>query len=95
VGVYGTTSGGGANSRGVVGRTANGHGIPGIATTGFGGYFAGKVYTTKFYELAEMSAPPAPGANKARPFLRDNGSGKTQLCVRFPPGAVQVVKTES
>lgn len=40
------------------------------------------------------SAPAAPPANEARLYCRDNGSGKTQLVVRFPTGAVQVLATE-
>jgi archaellum biogenesis ATPase FlaH len=27
-------------------------------------------------------------------FAKDNGSGKTQLCVRFSSGAVQVIATQ-
>jgi hypothetical protein len=47
------------------------------------------------YESVEMSADPAaPGANAGRLYFRDNGSGKTQLCVRFNTGAVQVIATE-
>ena len=42
----------------------------------------------------EQADPPAPVANTARLFARDNGAGKTQLCVRFPTGAVQVLSTE-
>ena len=43
----------------------------------------------------ELAAdPPAPGVDGARLFLRDNGSGKTQLCVRFNTGAVQVLATQ-
>jgi hypothetical protein len=52
------------------------------------------VYTTKWYELTEVATPLAPSANRARLFARVNGSGKTQLCVRFQSGAVQVIKTE-
>jgi len=44
--------------------------------------------------LAEMTEPVAPAANQARLYVKDNGSGKTQLCVRFPTGAVQVIATE-
>jgi len=44
--------------------------------------------------LTEMTAPAAPAANKGVLFLQDNGSGKTQFCVRFPTGAVQVIATE-
>jgi hypothetical protein len=47
-----------------------------------------------FLEMEEQAAPGAPGANRGRVFVRDNGGGKTQLCVRFPTGAVQVLATE-
>lgn len=36
----------------------------------------------------------APSANQAVLYLKDNGSGKTQLAVRFATGAVQVLATE-
>lgn len=42
----------------------------------------------------ETTAPTNGPANTARLFVRDNGSGKTQLCVIFPTGAVQVISTE-
>jgi hypothetical protein len=42
----------------------------------------------------EISDPAAPSANNGVLYFRDNGSGKTQLVVRFPTGAVQVVATE-
>lgn len=45
-------------------------------------------------EFTEMSAPAAGASNSARVFCRDNGSGKTQLCVRFATGAIQVIATE-
>jgi hypothetical protein len=46
-------------------------------------------------ELREVSPdPPAPGPDRVRLFARDNGAGKTQLCARFPTGAVQVISTE-
>jgi hypothetical protein len=38
--------------------------------------------------------PAAPAANGARLFTKDNGSGKTQLCVRFATGAVGIIATE-
>ena len=54
-----------------------------------------RIGATGFVEMSEMAADPsAPAANKARYFTRDNGSGKTQACVRFPSGAVQVLATE-
>jgi len=69
-------------------------GVFGESNNGFAGYFAGKVYTSKFHEMAEITAPTAPGANKGRLFMRDNGSGKTQLCVRFNTGGVLVIATQ-
>ena len=45
-------------------------------------------------EFGEISDPAAPATNSARLYARDNGSGKTQLVVRFPTGAVQVLATE-
>lgn len=60
-----------------------------VLTTGGGAfvspslYFEGKAATT-----------PTTGANTARLVHRDNGSGKGQLVVVFPTGAVQVIATE-
>lgn len=47
----------------------------------------------KDIEMSEMSEPPAPSANNGRLFMKDTG-GKTQLLVRFPSGASQVIATE-
>lgn len=56
------------------------------AATGAGG---------SFIQFFEQSADPAvPAANGARLFSKDNGAGKTQLVVRFPTGATQVIATE-
>jgi len=52
------------------------------------------VYSTQFYELSEIGTPAAPAPNRARLFVKDNGAGKTQLCVRFHTGAVNVIATE-
>lgn len=50
---------------------------------------------TQFVEFDEMGADPAaPGANKGRLFVKDNGGGKSQIVARFPSGAVQVIATE-
>jgi hypothetical protein len=92
-GVYGYAAQDGG-SRGVTGESPAGIGVYGISATGYGGYFDGKVYTTKWYELTEIGVPTAPAANRARLFIKDNGAGKTQLCVRFNTGAVQVVATQ-
>lgn len=46
------------------------------------------------FELTEMTAPSAGGANTARLYAQDNGSGKTRLVVLFPSGVQQVLATE-
>lgn len=49
----------------------------------------------KFAELDEQAADPsAPSANKARLFAKDNGSGSTQLAVRFPTGPTIPLATQ-
>jgi hypothetical protein len=48
----------------------------------------------RFAQLTEQADPAAPPADNARLYARDNGSGKTQLCVRFSSGAVQVLATQ-
>lgn len=45
-----------------------------------------------FVEFA--ADPPAPAVNQAVLFAKDNGAGKTQLCVRFNTGATQVIATQ-
>lgn len=47
-----------------------------------------------FLEFLEQTDPTAPASNRAILYSKDNGAGKTQLCVRFPTGAVQVLATE-
>ena len=79
---------------GVYGLSALGVGVRGKTTSGYAGYFEGRVYTNAFYELGEVANPAPPLANRARLFVRDNGAGKAQLCVRFPTGGVQIIKTE-
>ena len=50
--------------------------------------------TVGYFELSEISDPAAPVTNIARLYVRDNGAGKSQLVVRFPTGAIQVLATE-
>lgn len=78
---------------GYANQDSSAKGVFGESSKGWAGYFVGRVYLTKYQEMAEVSTPSAPGANKARLFLRESG-GKGQLCVRFPTGAVQVIKSE-
>ena len=83
------------SSRGVWGETTGGIGVYGRAVNGFAGYFQGKVFTSSFHEMIEVATPSAPGANRARLFVRDNGAGKTQLCVRFATGSVKLLAQEA
>jgi hypothetical protein len=69
--------------------------LHGKTSTGYAGYFEGKVYTNKWYELTEITTPGSPASNRARLFVRDNGLGKTQLCVKFANGTSKVLATES
>jgi hypothetical protein len=79
---------------GYANQDATANGVVGESAKGYAGYFIGKVYTTTFHEMKEISTPAAPAADKARLFVRDNGSGKTQLCVRFNSGGVKVLATQ-
>jgi hypothetical protein len=50
---------------------------------------------TGMVEMKEVGADvAAPATNRSRLYTRDNGAGKTQLVVRFPTGAIQVIATE-
>jgi len=81
-------------SSGVIGESPAGVGVRGHTTTGYAGYFEGRVYTNAFYELTEISTPASPLSNRARLFAKDNGLGKTQLCVKFANGTVKILTTE-
>lgn len=48
----------------------------------------------KFLQVFETTAPATPPANSARLFLRDNGSGKSQLAIKFDSGSVQNIETD-
>jgi len=44
-----------------------------------------------YVDFNEIATPAAPAANAGRLFLRDNGSGITQVCIRFANGNVLVI----
>lgn len=91
-GVHGQATGTG--SRGVNAYSDTGHALHAESPLGWAAYFDGRVFTKRSYDMGKVGSVGAPGANVARIFVRDNGSGKLQLCVRFPTGAVQVIETE-
>jgi hypothetical protein len=89
----------------LVARTYNGVAAAGVAsisltmTTSNGKLTLGGavqvVLGDVYVDLVEMaSAPAAPGTDRARLFVQDDGAGKTQLCVIFNTGAVQVIATQ-
>ena len=45
-------------------------------------------------QMTEVAAPSAASADGGKIFLRDNGAGKTQLCIIFNTGAIQVIATQ-
>ena len=102
VGVYGIVgdgyagvSGAATSGYGVRGGSFNGVGVRGESTNGLAGQFQGPVEVSEGYiDVTEIALPASPAADTARLFVRDNGS-KTELCVLFPTGAVQVIKTQA
>ena len=80
-------------ANGVFGESPLGVGVRGKTSSGYAGYFQGKVFTTHYLEMAETAMPATPIANRARLFTQDDGTGKTRLCVKFPNGVVRVLAT--
>jgi hypothetical protein len=100
-GVYGSSDA----ASGVSGFSSNGVGVSGFSNYGVGvsghtdfgtwaGHFSGNVLIDKFCQFRAIPSPAAADESHARLFARVNGAGKTQLCVRFATGAVQVIATE-
>lgn len=54
----------------------------------------GPVRLGDYIEMPEIGDPAAPSTNTGRLYVRDNGAGKSQLVIRFPAGAIQVIATE-
>jgi hypothetical protein len=63
-----------------------------LETAGSGG--TGTAAYHVLNEYASGSDPAAAAANTVRLYVRDNGSGKGELCARFATGAIQVVASE-
>jgi hypothetical protein len=59
-----------------------------------GGTVMAEFTATGGLKMLEQTDPAAPAANNAILYVKDNGSGKSQLVVRFPTGAVQILATE-
>ncbi len=52
------------------------------------------IHLRDYAYFSEIADPSAPAADRALLYCKDNGSGKSQLAVRFATGAVQVIATE-
>ena len=95
VAVNGLSTGSGAAIAGLA--TGDGIGVSGHSNGGYAGHFTGWVLVEilQDFKLPDNAfTVPAPPAGIARVFPRVAGSGKMELCVRFPTGAVQVLATE-
>lgn len=82
-----------AAAAGGVSVALNVNGVPRVRATTSGVELAGTT-AASLIELTEIGTPSAPGADKGRLFVRDNGAGKSQLCILFASGAVQVIATQ-
>jgi hypothetical protein len=92
----------GENGIGIYAESVRSDALRAVSYDGYAGRFNGRLRVTGYQDLLEIRDPGAPpgyppmssdGAT-VRFFARDNGSGKSQLCVRFKSGAVQVIATE-
>lgn len=63
-------------------------------TGNLAGVFAAFVLLNNYLDITQQAEPNAPGAGVGRLFIQDNGSGKSQLAIRFNTGAVQVLATQ-
>lgn len=79
-----------------IGPTANAAHDHGVAIGGTAATSAPSqvAFGARHIEITEVSAPGVAVANGARLYVKDNGSGKTQLCVIFQSGAEIVLATE-
>lgn len=73
----------------------------GVAGIGFGAndthimrIGAGNLFMSQTMDMPEVASPASPAANRGRIFMKDNGAGKTQFCVKFPTGADIVLATQ-
>jgi hypothetical protein len=106
IGVFATTNTGIAVNGRAVGRDSvalfgDARGTNAFAVLGFGpSHFDGDVtvngrlFVTNAVTFEQTAAPQAPRAGEVRLFAKQNGWGKTQICVQYPSGAVQTLATE-
>jgi hypothetical protein len=56
--------------------------------------FANAMQILEGVVLEERAEPGTPPANWATMYLRDNGSGKSQLCIKYDDGSIGVIDTQ-
>jgi hypothetical protein len=83
----------GAIGTGVLARSDTGTGLVARSDLGYAAVFEGRVRHQEYVDVTEIVTPASPGATTARLFVREE-DGKTQLCVLFAGGAVQVLAAE-
>jgi hypothetical protein len=74
--------------------TSNGSNNLGTDSVRWATTFTANVVQSGYQELAEMTAPAAPAADRVRIYAQDNGSGKTQLMALFATGAAVEIAIE-
>lgn len=64
-------------------------------TSAYGNEAMFDVSRSPFLQLSEQAAPSVAGANDGLIFLKDNGAGKTQLCIQFETGKPVIIATQA
>lgn len=76
---------------GSLGPWATASGAAAVMKSAFAGW---ELSGTGLITFSERTNPPLPSADKAVLFLKDNGSGKSQLCIQFATGTPIVIATQ-
>jgi hypothetical protein len=87
-------AGSSGNWVGVAGTSTDGFAIWGESTNSYAGFFVNQVYAGSWIDVQQITEPGVAGVDQARLFVRDNGLGKSQLCVVFHTGIAFVLATE-
>ena len=72
---------------------STGVGVSGASGSNYAGQFSGEPTLWAPDDMSEQPTPAAPRRSRAH-IRSGQRRSKTELCVRFPTGAVQVIATE-
>lgn len=81
-------------TNGNIGITAASTGAVVLRTDNAVGFFKAGAGQDPYLAMAERTDPGVSSTNQGWIYVRDNGAGKSQLCVQFSSGAVQVIATQ-